>query len=197
MKSLRTVARSPRRAEKPQARGAIHQQSLFRAARAHPYDVVGARIHERVDVRAVAPPDGMSAAASGEGLAGGGEHGDRVGGLALERLQQRIAVLEAQLRHVEPVAGARADPALARKDHAHRLLDHGALHLRTLGGLDERAPLVSEFLRILDQFGYDELLQLLLVAEDVLQAPALGLERLPLVVQRDAVGDLVSCRGAG
>src|SRR5207248_6961817 len=59
----------------------------------------------------------------GEGLARGGEHDHRVGGLALEGLQQRVAVLEGERGKIDAVAAAGADPALLRQDHRDRLLE--------------------------------------------------------------------------
>ena len=43
--------------------------------------------------------------------------------------------------------GAGADPALFRQDHGQRLLEHAALDLRALGGLDQGAALIAILLR--------------------------------------------------
>src|SRR5258706_10514003 len=97
--------------------------------------------------------------------------------LALELQHALIAILEGHGAHVHAVAAARPHPALLRQDHGDRLFQHGALDLRALVRLDERAPVVAVGFRVGFQFLDDELLQYLLVAENFLQALALGLER--------------------
>src|SRR5439155_13491358 len=122
-----------------------------------------------------------------EGLARAREQDHRVGGLALERAQQCVAILESQRGQIERVPAARADPALLRQDHGDRLLEHGALDLRALRALYQGPSLVPVFLRIRVELLDDELLQLLLIAKQRLEILALGFERFSLVVELRAV----------
>src|SRR5882762_5538445 len=174
-------------ADEAQARRAAHEERLPGRAKAHPDDVVGGRVDQRVDRRAVAAARGDGGGIDGESLARGGEHDHGVGGLALEGLQQRVAVLEGQRGEVDAVAAAGADPALLRQDHGDRLLEHRDLELRALLGFYQGPSLVAVLLRVFLQFGNHQLLQFPVVAEEELQPFSLALESLALVVQLHAV----------
>src|SRR5947209_9099101 len=174
-------------ADEAESRGAVHQQALIAIAARHPDDRVRGGIHQRIHRRAVAAAARDIGRRDGERLARAGEHDHRVGGLALERLRSGIAFLERERRKIQAMPGARADPALAGKNDRQRLLDHRALHLRPLGGLDERAALIAVLLRVVGELLDDQLPQLLLVAQQALQRLAVGFERFLLVGELDAV----------
>ncbi len=160
-------------AHEAKARRAVHEELPAHVAGGDPDDVVGG-VDQGVHRRAVAAAGGNVGSLPREALARCRQHDDRVGGLAFQGLQQRVAVLEAELRHIEGVAGARADPALLRQDHGDRLLDHGALDLGPFRLLDQGPSCVAVFLRVLLQFRDHQLLQLFFIVE---QRP------FPVVVQ--------------
>ena len=167
------VARSPSLQTKPRPAELFISSVLLRGRRSP-----SRRCRRRTELTSVltgAPsprPDGRSAASSGEALARGGEHDHRVGGLALERLQQRVAVLEAQAAD-----RSRPWPVRARiQPFCDRITVIGSS--TTVRSTCARSAVLIRVRRSSPYFFAsslssldDELLQLLLVAQQLLQAP--------------------------
>ena len=81
------------------------------------------------------------------GAAGAVEQHDRQHAARLDRGEESVAGLESELREVETVALGRAQPAVLRQDHRHRLVGDGGHRQRGRGDrllLDQGAPIVAE-----------------------------------------------------